>query len=163
MLRWRPACLRADRIFDRLRCAASAGVGARPSTPRASRSARSKTGLPDGAILGCRSLLGGHPGTAAVGRLKCAVADDGAAAFGGEDTPVGDETTAGHERSVGVQGAGGSCPACSPGQRVALMGHREGEVRIYAARLSEVVPQVGAVDIQLGSLSGRGRSSAGRG
>lgn len=41
MLRWRPACLRADRILARLRRVASAGVGARPSTARASRSARS--------------------------------------------------------------------------------------------------------------------------
>ncbi len=40
-LRCRPALLRADRIFDRLRCAASAGVGARPRTARASRSCRS--------------------------------------------------------------------------------------------------------------------------
>jgi transposase len=40
-LRCRPACLRADRIFDRLRWAASAGVGARPRTARASRSCRS--------------------------------------------------------------------------------------------------------------------------
>ena len=40
-----------------------------------------------------------------------AVADDGAAAFGGEDTPVRNVvvravSAAGHERPVGVQGAG---------------------------------------------------------
>jgi hypothetical protein len=40
-LRCRPARLRADRILATLRCAASAGVGARPRTARASRSLRS--------------------------------------------------------------------------------------------------------------------------
>jgi hypothetical protein len=40
------------------------------------------TGFQMGAILGCRSLLGGRPGSAASWSLQYAVADDGAAAFG---------------------------------------------------------------------------------
>ena len=67
---------------------------------------RASNGLPDGAILGCRSLLGGREGSGASIKLVYAVADDGAAAFGGEDTPVRRATDGGHERSVGVQRAG---------------------------------------------------------
>ena len=97
--------------------------------PRWARSlTRFLTGFQIGAIQGCRSLLGGHEGSSAL-TLNYAVADDGAAAFGGEDTPCrGSVGTAERERSVGVQGAGESAPYFSPGQRVALMGDGDGDV-----------------------------------
>src|SRR5271168_3603314 len=59
------------------------------------------------AILGCRSLLGGREGCVANPRtIPFTVADNGAAAFGGEDTPHRGVVSGGDERSVGVQGTG---------------------------------------------------------
>lgn len=71
------------------------------------------------------------------------------------------------ERSVGVQGAGMSAPFCNHDQRVALMGQGEGVVTggVEDASVAGAggVIQVGAIDIQLGGLSGRGLGSLGGG
>jgi hypothetical protein len=108
--------------------------------------------------LGCRSLLGGHP-LNATDTVVCPVADDRATALGGEDTPHRDAGKD-RERSVGVEGTGSRPFRKHHGERVALMADGEEDVisSDYAWRgQGGLVEQVGAVDIQLRHLRGRGR------
>ena len=68
-----------------------------------------------------------------------AVADDGLAAFGGEDTLYRGRASksipgqrGGHERSVGVQGAssGGHTIITGEGDRIALLGNGDRTIRV---------------------------------